>query len=185
MIKRSFDFVFSVIALIILSGLIFFSFIIASIDTGSNGLFKQRRIGQYGKSFIIFKLRTIHPKTGNVSFIGKFLRKSKMDELPQLWNVIIGNMSLVGPRPDVSGYYDLLKGEERKILNLKPGITSSASLKYFDEEIILSKIINSQQYNDEVIFPDKIKINLEYLKNQSFMLDIKIIFQTIFRNRHN
>lgn len=114
-----------------------------------------------------------------VTPLGKFLRRSKADELPQLWNVLVGEMSLVGPRPDVPGYYDGLQGEERALLQLRPGITGPASLKYANEEEILATQSNPLQYNDEVIFPDKVKINMHYLKNRSMALDIKILFLTV------
>jgi lipopolysaccharide/colanic/teichoic acid biosynthesis glycosyltransferase len=116
-----------------------------------------------------------------ITKIGSFLRKYKLDELPELFNVVIGDMSLVGPRPDVSGYADRLVGPDREILKLRPGITGLASLKYSKEEEILSKKKNPKLYNDEVIYPDKIRLNLDYCMNQSIWLDIKIIFATIFR----
>jgi len=181
MVKRVFDIIFSFLLLALLFELILFGFILASIDTSSNGIFRQKRVGKYGKLFTIFKLKTIHPKTIRISQLGSFLRKSKLDELPQLWNVFIGEMSFVGPRPDISGYYDKLQGEERKILELKPGITSLASIKYKNEEQILSKKENPLEYNDTVLFPDKVKMNLDYYYNHSFFGDIKIILKTIFR----
>ena len=119
-----------------------------------------------------------------VTKIGVFLRKYKLDELPELINVLLGQMSLVGPRPDVPGYADKLVGEDRNILKLRPGITSPASLKYSNEEEILVKQKNPKAYNDEVIYPDKVRINLEYYNNQSIWLDIKIIFATIFRTSY-
>lgn len=112
---------------------------------------------------------------------GKWLRRTKLDEIVELINVLKGEMSLVGPRPDVKGYADKLEGEDRKILELRPGITGPASLKYINEEEILARVSNPQQYNDEVIFPDKVKINLEYYQNRTFWGDIKIIIKTIFR----
>lgn len=181
MIKRIFDIIVSFLLLVLLCELIFIGFILASIDTRSNGIFCQKRVGQYGKLFTIFKLKTIHPKTRKISKLGYLLRKSKWDELPQLWNVFIGEMSFVGPRPDISGYYDKLQGEERKILELKPGITSLASIKYKNEEEILSKKENPLEYNDAVLFPDKVRMNLDYYHNHSFFDDIKIILKTIFR----
>ena len=116
----------------------------------------------------------------NISSFGKFIRKFKLDELPQLINVLFGQMSFVGPRPDIPGYYDTLKGEDRKILELKPGLTSEASIKYYNEESILMNKINPLEYNDSVIFPDKVKMNLEYYYKQSFSEDLKIIFKTFF-----
>lgn len=180
-IKRLFDLFFSLLLIITFSPVIIFGYLLASIDTLSNGFFTQKRIGQYGIPFTIYKLKTICPKTKKISSIGKLLRKSKIDELPQLFNVLIGNMSFVGPRPDISGYYDKLEGEFKKILELKPGITCDASIKYANEEMVLEKQENPLKYNDEVIFPDKLKMNLEYFNKQSFWLDIKILFRTIVR----
>jgi len=120
----------------------------------------------------------MHPVTGRISRLGSFLRQSKIDELPQLWNVLKGDMSVVGPRPDVEGYYDLLQGEERKILELKPGLTSLASIKYYNEEVLLVLQENPQCYNDEVIFPDKARMNLDYYYHRSFLGDVKIILKT-------
>ena len=154
-------------------------FIITTIETKSFGLFLQKRIGQFGKPFMIFKLKTMHSNTEKVTFFGSFFRKYKIDELPQFFNVLIGNMSIVGPRPDVTGYYDALQGEDRKVLNLKPGITSLASIKYKNEEQLLLQQQNPIDYNDNIIFPDKVKMNLSYYYNQSILLDIKIILKTI------
>lgn len=121
-----------------------------------------------GQGFKIYKLKTIDSSTTKISGLGSFLRKSKIDELPQLWNVLIGDMSFVGPRPDVSGYYDVLQGEARKILELKPGITSEASIKYKNEEMLLAQQDDPLLYNDTIIFPDKVRLNLEYYYNHSF-----------------
>lgn len=179
--KRFFDIFFSLLIIIGLSPILFIGYITATMDTSSNGVFIQKRVGQYGKLFTIYKLKTFHPKTKNISSIGYFFRKYKIDELPQLFNVLLGDMSFVGPRPDVEGYYDKLEGENRKILELKPGITSEASLKYYNEETLLASKENPLQYNDTVIFPDKVRMNLDYYYNRSFLLDLKIIFKTIFR----
>jgi lipopolysaccharide/colanic/teichoic acid biosynthesis glycosyltransferase len=153
---------------------------LASLDTHSNGIFVQERIGQRGRVFKIFKIRTMHPMSSKISSLGAFLRKSKIDEWPQLWNVLIGDMSFVGPRPDVPGYYDLLEGEFRKILELKPGITSEASIKYKKEEILLAAQENPTHYNDSVIFKDKVRMNLEYYYHRSFFGDLLIIGKTVF-----
>ena len=156
-------------------------------------LFKQERIGQYGKNFNIYKIRTMKDECDeNATFIttanderimpfGRWLRKTKLDVIFELVNVLKGEMSFVGPRPDVPGYADLLQGSDRQILELKPGITGPASLKYINEEEILAQVENPKQYNDEVIYPDKVKINLEYYHTRTFWGDIKIIFKTIFR----
>jgi lipopolysaccharide/colanic/teichoic acid biosynthesis glycosyltransferase len=184
-IKRLFDFFLSFVGLLLFGGLIFIVWIITSIDTQSNGMFVQNRIGQYGKVFKIVKLKTIHPKTYLISSLGRFLRKSKIDELPQLFNVLIGDMSFVGPRPDIPGYYDQLQGESRKILELRPGLTSEASLKYFNEEELLAKQKNALHYNDTFIFPDKVKMNLYYYYHRSFWFDIRILFNTLFGQKKN
>jgi lipopolysaccharide/colanic/teichoic acid biosynthesis glycosyltransferase len=185
MLKSLFDFFLSFIGLVLFGWLIFIVWIIASFDTQSNGIFVQNRIGQYGKIFKIFKIKTIHPKTNRISIIGRLLRKSKLDELPQLVNVIIGDMSFVGPRPDIPGYYDQLQGESRKILELKPGLASEASLKYFNEEELLAQQKNALYYNDTFIFPDKVKMNLYYYYHRSFWFDIRILFNTLFGQKKN
>ena len=152
-------------------------------------IFKQRRVGQHGQLFTMYKFRsmTVGHSGSSVSVkgesritpLGAKLRKYKLDELPELWNVLIGDMSLVGPRPDVPGYADKLEGENRRMLLLKPGITGPASLKYRNEEEILAEQENPQKYNDAVFFPDKVQINIEYLDNWSFWNDIKIIIYTV------
>ncbi|MGV9003518.1 sugar transferase [Flavobacterium sp.] len=177
--KRIFDFCLSLIILIWITWFLIFCFIICSIETKSFGFFLQTRIGQFGRPFKIFKLKTMQTNTEKVTSFGRFFRKYKIDELPQFFNVLIGNMSIVGPRPDVKGYYDKLEGEERKILNLKPGITSLASIKYSNEDTLLSNQANPLEYNDRIIFPDKVKMNLDYYYHQSFFLDLKIIFKTM------
>jgi lipopolysaccharide/colanic/teichoic acid biosynthesis glycosyltransferase len=164
--------------LLVFFGICITLLLITAIDTKSNGFFLQERIGQYGKKFTIYKLRTLHSKTHQLSSWGKFLRNSKIDELPQLLNIIKGDMTFVGPRPDVPGYADLLEGGDREILQLKPGITGLASLKYRNEEVLLASMLNPQEYNDTVIWPDKVRINRLYLKNKSFWLDIKICYYT-------
>ena len=178
--KRIFDVIVSIIALIVFLPFILISWLILMFDTNSNGLFFQQRVGQNGKLFTIYKMKTMHPKTGKVSKVGFFFRKYKFDELPQFLNVLKGEMSIVGPRPDIEGYYDKLQGENRKVLELKPGITSEASIKYYNEEEILEQQENALEYNDTVIFPNKVKMNLDYYYNQNLVLDIKIIIKTIF-----
>ena len=127
--KRFFDVVFSVVVLLSLGWLILLCYVLACIETRSNGLFVQQRVGQYGQLFWICKLKTMHPKSHQIGFFGRIFRKYKLDELPQFYNVLTGDMSVVGPRPDVPGYYDCLQGDDRRLLELKPGITSEASLK--------------------------------------------------------
>lgn len=178
-LKRLFDIIFSILGLIALSWVLVLAVIISSWDTQSFGLFFQKRVGQYARLFTIIKIKTLHPKTKEISRIGFFFRKTKIDELPQLINILLGDMSFVGPRPDVSGYYDQLDSQDAKILELRPGLTSEASIKYRNEEELLSMQIDPLLYNDKIIFPDKIKMNLQYYKKRNFLLDLKIILNTI------
>ena len=190
--KRIFDIIISFFAIIILSPLFLLISIVIKLTSKGPIFFIQERIGLNGSIFKIIKFRTMindHNSLNVVSIkndsritvVGKILRKYKLDEIPELINVLVGSMSLVGPRPDVPGYVDLLKGENRKILTLKPGITGPASLKYFNEEEILSSKKNPKDYNDKIIFPDKVKINLDYYYKNNIWIDIKIIFATILK----
>ena len=193
--KRLFDFTCSLAGLFLLSPLILLLAIVVKVTSKGPVFFIQERVGKDGKIFKMIKFRTMfvaQESSSTISIkgdirvtkIGVFLRRYKLDELPELINVLLGHMSLVGPRPDVPGYSDKLVGEDRNILELRPGITGPASLKYSNEEEILGKQKNPKAYNDEVIYPDKIRINLEYYNNQSIWLDIKIIFATIFRTSY-
>tara|TARA_B100001027_G_scaffold101104_1_gene69428 strand:- start:334 stop:918 length:585 start_codon:yes stop_codon:yes gene_type:complete len=191
MLKRTFDILLSVFAIFLLFPFFLVVSFLIVIDSGFPIFFLQKRIGRGAKEFNIIKFRTMKTNNENITVtvsddsritrIGKYLRKTKIDELPEILNVLFGQMSFVGPRPDVKGYADKLKGANRKILALRPGITGPASLKYYNEEYILSQKSNPKKYNDEVIFPDKVKINMHYFHNRSFFLDLKIIFATIFR----
>lgn len=157
---------------------------------GGPVIFTQKRVGKGGKLFTMYKFRSMTVGHGGSSVsvagetritpLGAKLRKYKLDELPELWNVLIGDMSFVGPRPDVPGYADKLTGSDRAVLKLKPGITGPASLKYRNEEEILARQSDPIKYNDEVIYPDKVRININYMKHWSFLLDLKIIIYTIF-----
>lgn len=154
-------------------------------------IFKQKRIGQFGKIFTMYKFRTMNVNHSGSSVsikgesritpLGEKLRKYKIDELLGLWNILKGDMSFVGPRPDVPGFADKLIGNDRKILEMKPGLTGPASLKYANEEEILASQEDPIKYNAEVIWPDKIRINLKYYEKRNFLLDLKIIFYTLFR----
>lgn len=152
-------------------------------------IFKQERVGRHGKLFTMYKFRSMtvgHSGSSisvkgesRITLLGTKLRKYKLDELPELWNVLVGDMSFVGPRPDVPGYADKLEEGDRRMLLLKPGITGLASLKYRNEEELLAEQEDPQKYNDEVLFPDKVRINIEYLEHWSFWNDIKIIVYTV------
>jgi lipopolysaccharide/colanic/teichoic acid biosynthesis glycosyltransferase len=184
MVKRFFDIIFSLFTLLFFFWLVLIAWLFAAIDTRTNGIFIQERIGQFGIPFKIYKLRTIQVSSSSgdarISKIGEFLRGYKLDELPQLFNILIGEMSVVGPRPDLPGYYDLLEGENRKILALKPGLTSEAALKYSNEAQLLEKQVLPFLYNNKSIFPDKVQLNLDYYYHRSLWGDIKIILKTIW-----
>jgi lipopolysaccharide/colanic/teichoic acid biosynthesis glycosyltransferase len=186
-LKRVFDILLALVLIpIIILPLIIF-LIIAALETRLSGFFKQDRVGQYGKTFKIYKIRTL--KKGNHELgqldtyaapFGKFLRQYKLDELPQLFNVLFGDMSFVGPRPDIVGFADKLQGEDQIILKIKPGVTGPATLKYKDEEAILALQDDPENYNRTIIWVDKVEINKKYVKNWSFYLDLKYIVQSIF-----
>jgi lipopolysaccharide/colanic/teichoic acid biosynthesis glycosyltransferase len=189
-IKGVFDFLLSLVGLVLVAPIIILAWIIASVETRSHGFFLQKRVGKNGQLFTLAKIKTMKPVLGvntnvtqkndvRITISGAFFRKTKIDELPQLWNVLMGKMSFVGPRPDVKGYADKLQGKDKVILSVRPGITGPASLKYKNEEALLSKQNNPEQYNNEVIWPDKVKINVDYVNNWSFIQDMRYIYQTI------
>ncbi|RKE98007.1 sugar transferase [Ichthyenterobacterium magnum] len=185
-LKRTFDLVLSLLLLPLLLLPIFLLVFIATLDTRQFGLFMQTRVGQHGKLFKILKIRTLKKGkhllgtlASRATTIGYFLRTSKLDELPQLFNVILGDMSFVGPRPDLQGFADILKGQDRVILKVKPGITGPATLKYKDEEYILSQQLDPETYNRTIIWTDKVEINKKYVQNWSFYLDLKYILKSI------
>lgn len=191
-LKFIFDRTFAFLALMLLGPvLLFIAALIKLKMPGGPIIFKQERIGRKGRLFTLFKFRTmaVNHAGNSVSVAGEsritpfgvYLRKHKLDELPELWNILKGDMSFVGPRPDVQGYVDLLVGEDRKILELRPGLTGPASLKYAHEEHLLATVENPCEYNDLVIFPDKVKINLHYYFHRTFFGDIKIICNTFSR----
>lgn len=188
--KRIFDIAGSLAGLLFLAPILLVIAFVIKLSSPGVVIFRQKRTGRFGKQFTIFKFRTMKMNHGGnnisvrgearITTIGSYLRKYKLDELPELWNVLIGDMSFVGPRPDMPEYANKLKGEERQILMLRPGITGPASLKYADEEEMLSSVSDPKAYNDEVVWPDKVRINLHYYYNWSFKGDILIIIWTIF-----
>ncbi|MEG0761672.1 sugar transferase [Chryseobacterium sp.] len=178
--KLVIDYGIASVAVIIFLPIFIVLFFLASVDTGFPGVFTQDRVGRFGTTFTIYKFKTYHSKTLNKSQFGRWLRKTKLDELPQIFNILKGDMSIIGARPDIKGYYDVLEGEQRLILNLKPGLISEAGIKYRNEDEILANQDHPLQYNDEVLFPDKVKMNLDYYKNLSLKNDLKIIWKTLF-----
>lgn len=200
--KWIFDRLVSFLGLILLSPIFLIVAILIKCKMPGPVLFTQRRVGQYGRLFTVYKFRTMTVKResslatrtstaspialeeqSRITPLGAKLRRYKLDELPELWNVLIGDMSFVGPRPDVPGYADQLIGSDRQLLQLKPGITGPASLKYRNEEDILARVAHPTQYNDSVIFPDKVRLNLYYLQHYSFIKDMQMIACTVL-GRH-
>lgn len=192
-IKRTFDIIISMFGLIFTFPIILIAAILINVKYKESGFFTQTRVGKDGKEFKIIKIKTMSSKiefdttvtTQNdprITKLGKVFRKTKIDELPQLINVFKGDMSFVGPRPDVKELVYTIPEELREIfLSIRPGITGPATLKYRNEEIILASVEDPQMYNDEVIFPDKVDINLEYIRDYNFIKDIGYIIKTIFK----
>ncbi len=193
MIKRSFDIFFSLIGLIILSPLFFIISIWILVDSRGGVFYKQIRVGINNKDFSLFKFRsmelnsdkkgliTIGSNDSRVTNAGLFIRKYKIDELPQLINIFIGDMSFVGPRPEVRKYVDMYNSEQLNVLEVRPGLTDYASLEYFNENDLLSKAVNPEDFYINEVMPAKLKLNIKYIENQSFVIDIKLIFKTIKR----
>lgn len=192
--KRAFDIVFSLIGLLILSPVLALTGLCVRLSSRGPALFRQERTGRYGKPFTIYKFRTMVLNHGGSSVsvkgesritrLGSVLRKLKIDELPELWNILIGDMSFVGPRPDMPEYASRLQGEQREILSVRPGITSPASLKYAREEEILSTVSDPLKHFDEVIWPDKMEMNLRYVRSRTFIGDLILIIRTVLGIRN-
>jgi lipopolysaccharide/colanic/teichoic acid biosynthesis glycosyltransferase len=190
---RLFDIFFSGIGLIVLSPLFLIVYVLIRIESKGGGIYSQERIGLNGRPFQLYKFRSMRTDADKGSLItigghdpritkmGYFLRKSKIDELPQLWNVFIGDMSLVGPRPEVKRYVDLYTEEQRKVLTVRPGITDWASMEYVDENVILGQAEDPDKAYIEQIMPDKIRYNMKWIENQSISEYFKIIFLTFYK----
>jgi len=190
--KRLLDFSISFVGFIVISPILMVTALLIKATAGSPLFYRQERVGLNGKIFKLYKFRTMvvdADKVGTsvttkhdsrVTPTGKFLRRFKLDELPQLINVLKGDMSFVGPRPDVPGFADRLQGEDRIILTVRPGITGPATLKYRNEEALLAAQADPDKYNADVIYPDKVRLNREYVKNQSFLGDMRYLLMTVF-----
>ena len=203
LLKPLFDRIVSFIGLLLIWPLLLFIALLVRVKIGKPVFFVQERIGKGGKPFKIHKFRTMEvgydespvsiAGEERITPLGAKLRHYKLDELPELWDVLIGNMSFVGPRPDVPGYADKLQGDDRDVLKLRPGITGPATLKYrLEDEMIAEYVVKMQQegesrdaqaiaveYNDTVIYPDKVRLNCYYYRNYSFVKDIQMIFCTV------
>lgn len=187
---RFFDIIFSIIGLVILSPLFIVLYLLIRIESKGGGFYSQERIGKNGKPFKLYKFRsmrigsdkkgliTIGEKDNRITKTGFILRKYKLDELPQLWNVFIGDMSLVGPRPEVKKYTDLYTEEQKQVLQVRPGITDWASIKYVDENKILGEAKDPDEAYVNLIMPNKIKLNMVYIQHQTLREYFKIIFTT-------
>jgi len=193
MLKRVFDIIFSLFGLIILLPFLLIIFLLVLIESKGGVFYRQIRVGKNNDDFKLFKIRTmfkdadkkglltIGERDNRITRIGYFLRKYKIDEFPQLMNILAGDMSFVGPRPEVRKYVDLYNEEQRRVLSVKPGLTDFASLKYYNENEYLSRFDDPEKEYIQTVMPDKIKLNLEYIRKQNFWLDIKILLQTLFK----
>lgn len=191
MLKRAFDIVCSFIGIIILLPIFIVITLLIILDSRGGIFYRQVRVGKNNKDFFLLKFRTMQTgadkkglltvgnKDSRVTHIGYYLRKYKADELPQLFNVLFGSMSLVGPRPEVRKYVDLYNNEQQKVLTVKPGVTDYASIEYSNENEILAKAQNPEQTYINEIMPHKLLLNLKYIHEQGFITDVKIIFRTI------
>ena len=187
MVKWFFDRTLSLVLLMALMPILLLVAIIILLASGAPVFYIQERIGQNAKPFKLIKFRTMKgeeespvaaAELNRITRVGRWLRRTKIDELPELLNIFVGNMSFVGPRPDVAGYADKLEGDDRRLLTMKPGLTGVASLKYRNEEDLLAAQPNPQEYNDKVIWPDKVRLNLLYMERQSLWLDVKVLICT-------
>lgn len=190
--KRIFDFLSSLVVLIILSPVILVIAILILIDSSGGVFYHQKRVGLNEKEFGLIKFRTMRPDSDQIKItvgdrdprvtgVGYYLRKYKLDELPQLINILKGEMSVVGPRPEVKQYTDLYNDRQRQVLTVKPGLSDLATLEYVNESEILAKSTNPEKTYVEEIMPHKLNLNLQYIDQQSFFLDLKIIFKTFSR----
>jgi lipopolysaccharide/colanic/teichoic acid biosynthesis glycosyltransferase len=182
--------VFALIGILILIPVFIIIGILILIDSRGGMLYKQRRVGKDNEDFFILKYRTmkvdsdksglltVGARDSRITRVGFILRKYKLDELPQLFNVLVGDMSFVGPRPEVRKYVDMYNDEQKKVLNVKPGITDYASIEYSNENEVLARSTNSEQTYITEIMPHKLSLNLKYISEQSFLTDVKIIFGT-------
>ena len=192
-LKRLFDISASLFGLIFFSPLLLVIALLIKVKMPGPIFFRQQRVGRDAQLFRMVKFRTMKVNHGGstisvkgesrITPLGATMRKYKLDELPELWNILIGDMSFVGPRPDVPGYADQLKGAERLLLSIKPGLTGAASMRFSNEEELLANQDDPIRFNDQILYPEKVRINNEYVKNQNFFLDLKIIIYTILGKR--
>jgi lipopolysaccharide/colanic/teichoic acid biosynthesis glycosyltransferase len=191
--KRAFDIIVSLVGLVVLLPLLLIAAVAIKLDSPGPIFFRQRRMGRAFRPFLIYKFRTMTDNRQNagalftvkhdprITRVGQFLRKSKIDELPQLINVLKGEMAFVGPRPEVPSYVDLFRRDYEEILRVRPGITDLASIKYRDEASVLGQSPDPEAEYVNRVLPDKIKLAKEYLKHSSFVFDLRLMFKTFYR----
>lgn len=191
--KRSFDIVFAVVFLVLLSPLLLLFALAVALTSPGGAFFRQVRVGRHGREFRLLKFRSMRPgseaqgqltiggRDPRITGVGYLLRKTKLDELPQLWNVLVGDMSLVGPRPEVPKYVALYAPAQRAVLSVRPGITGMASIDYIDENELLAKATDPERAYIEEVMPAKLALDLRYVREQSFALDLRIILATVGR----
>jgi lipopolysaccharide/colanic/teichoic acid biosynthesis glycosyltransferase len=193
MLKRVFDIFFSVFGIVLLSPLFFIVALLIIVENGFPVFYTQKRVGKRGVEFSLLKFRTmikdadknglltVGGRDARITKVGYYLRKTKVDELPQLINVLLGDMSLVGPRPEVKKYTDLYTEKQKRVLSVKPGITDYASIEFVDENDLLGKSENPEETYIKEIMPKKLELNLKYVQQSSLLTDIAIIFRTIVK----
>lgn len=191
MLKRTFDIIFSFLGLIVLIPVFIIISIVIIFDTKGGVFYLQKRVGKNNRDFTLLKFRTMRVDSASDSLLtigeddsrithsGAFLRRYKLDELPQLFNILKGDMSIVGPRPEVRKYVDMYNQRQKQVLTVRPGLTDYASLKYINESEVLAKYDNPEKAYVEVIMPEKLNLNLKYIKGKSFVTDLRIIFKTL------
>ncbi len=191
--KRAFDIVFAVVFLVLLSPLLLLFALAVALTSPGGAFFRQVRVGRHGREFRLLKFRSMRPgseaqgqltiggRDPRITGVGYLLRKTKLDELPQLWNVLVGDMSVVGPRPEVPKYVALYNEEQRAVLSVRPGITGMASIDYIDENELLAKATDPERAYIEEVMPAKLALDLRYVREQSFALDLRIIMATVGR----
>ena len=191
--KRLFDIVLTLTALVVLFPILLLIGLLVVLDSKGPMIYKQQRIGRGGKPFCLYKFRTmkhhwdkqglltIGERDPRITRLGYFLRKSKLDELPQLWNVLVGDMSIVGPRPEVKKYVDMYDARQRRVLDVRPGLTDPASLEYIDENKILESFEHPEEAYIKMIMPRKLELNLDYIERRNFFFDLFIMVRTLMR----
>jgi lipopolysaccharide/colanic/teichoic acid biosynthesis glycosyltransferase len=190
-IKRAFDILFALVALVVLLPLLLVFALAVALSSPGGAFFRQMRVGRNGREFRLLKFRSMRPgseakgqltiggRDPRITAVGYFLRKTKLDELPQLWNVLVGDMSMVGPRPEVPRYVALYNAEQRQVLSVRPGITGMASLDYVDENELLAKADDPERAYIEQVMPAKLALDLRYVRERSMALDLRIIVATV------